>query len=153
MEDDAKDPDLLVGTSRGLGYGYVMLYLNTAGTFGVPDTSGYYFGDFTQSRWPDDYVEAEGEVLSLGTLRLNNDIFPDVTYGTRSSSLYTGDIFVLPAYSTLPVAGTKINTSSPGEIISIGVADFNKDGRPDIVVGTRSSATQGRLIAYFGRAL
>lgn len=153
MEDDARDPDILVGTSYAANTGRVLLYLNTNGTLGVADTTGYAFGPYTTPRWPDDYVEAGGEVLSLGTLRLNNDIFPDVTYGTRSSSLYTGDLFVLPAYGTLPVAGTKINTSSPGEIVTIGVADFNKDGRPDIVVGTRSSASQGRLIAYFGREL
>ncbi|MDD3642006.1 MAG: SdrD B-like domain-containing protein, partial [Candidatus Krumholzibacteria bacterium] len=151
MEDDANDPDLLVATSSGPNVGSVLLFHNSYGVYGVADTTGAAFPDQTMPRWPDDYVDAQGEALSLGTLRLNNDIFPDVTYGTRNSSLYMGDVFVLPAYSTLPENGTKINKTSPGEIVTIGVADFNKDGRPDIVVGTRSSATQGRLIAYFGR--
>ena len=82
---------------------------------------------------------------------MNNDIFPDLAYGTRNSTVFTGNLYVLPAYGTLPMYGTQINQSDSGEIISIDVADFNKDNRPDIVVGTRSTATQGRLVAYFGR--
>jgi hypothetical protein len=73
-----------------------------------------------------------------------------VTFGTRSSQFYTGDIYILPSYGTLPSGGEQINRTASGEIISIDVADFNKDSRPDIVVGTRSSVTQGRLVAYFG---
>jgi 3D (Asp-Asp-Asp) domain-containing protein len=88
--------------------------------------------------------------LCLTTLYLNNDLFPDVAYGTRSSAAYTGDVYILPAYGTLPPAGTKINVTNSGEIITMDVADFNKDNRPDIVVGTRDSATHGILVVYFG---
>jgi hypothetical protein len=82
---------------------------------------------------------------------VNNDVFPDVAYGTRSSSLFTGDIYILPGYGTLPPSGQKINQVVSGEVITMDVADFNRDNRPDIVVGTRTSATQGRLVAYFGK--
>ncbi|MFO7915002.1 MAG: SdrD B-like domain-containing protein [Candidatus Krumholzibacteriales bacterium] len=152
-EDDLGDHDFIAGVTYADNQGRVMLYNNTAGVFGVPDTLGHVFTPETTPRLPDDYLYGPGEVLSLGILRVNNDIYPDVVYGTRSSSLYTGNIYVLPAYGTLPPSGTKINKTEAGEIISIDVADFNKDGRPDIVVGTRSSATQGKLVAYFGREL
>jgi hypothetical protein len=129
----------------------ILLWLNTAGTLGIPDTTGYAFQPDETPNWPDDYVNAQGEALSLGVLHVNNDVFPDIAYGTRATSLYTGDIYILPAYGTLPVLGQKINQTVSGEIITMDVADFNWDNRPDIVVGTRTSATQGRLVAYFGK--
>lgn len=153
-EDDGGDPDIVAAVSSNAGQGYVALWLNDgAGTFGIPDTTGYAFPADVTPMWADDGLFAEGEALSLAILSVNNDVFPDVAYGTRSSVFYTGDIYVLPAYGTLPVSGTKINTTESGEIITMDVADFNKDNRPDIVVGTRSSATQGKLVAFFGREL
>ncbi len=151
MEDDLGDPDVIAATSNALNAGTVLLWLNTSGTLGVPDTTGYTFQPAETQNWPDDYVDAQGEALSLAILHVNNDVFPDVAYGTRNSVLYTGDIYILPAYGTLPVLGQKINPSVSGEIITMDVADFNWDNRPDIVVGTRTSATEGRLVAYFGK--
>jgi len=151
MEDDGGDPDIVAATTIADNSGMVLLWLNTAGTFGIPDTTGFTFGPQEIHNMPDDFVDAGGEALSLDVIRVNNDVYPDICFGTRSSSLYAGDIYILPAYGTLPENGTKINTSDLGEIISIAVADFNKDSRPDIVVGTRSSVTQGRLVAFFGK--
>ncbi|MCD6379723.1 VCBS repeat-containing protein [bacterium] len=153
MEDSNGDPDIVVAVNTKANEGEILLWLNDGGTFGVPDTTGYIFPPDVTANMPDDYVITDGEALSLAILNVNNDVFPDIAYGTRSSSLYTGDVYVLPTYGTLPMNGTKINQTASGEIISIDVADFNKDSRPDIVVGTRSSATQGRLVAYFGREL
>jgi hypothetical protein len=152
-EDDLGDDDFIAGVTYAANGGRVMLYNNDAGIFGVPDTLGHTFSPETTPKLPSDYLYGPGEILSLGFLRVNNDVYPDVTYGTRSSSLYTGNIYVLPAYGTLPSAGIQINKTEAGEIVSIDVADFNKDGRPDIVVGTRSSATEGKLVAFFGREL
>ncbi|HMA77238.1 MAG TPA: SdrD B-like domain-containing protein [Candidatus Krumholzibacteriaceae bacterium] len=152
-EDDLGDQDIIAGVSYGESLGRVMLWNNEAGIFGLPDTLGLSFEPETTPRLPSDYVDAGGEVLSLSIIRVNNDIYPDVTYGTRSSSSYTGNIYVLPAYGTLPVSGIQINKTEAGEIISIDTGDFNKDSRPDIVVGTRSSATQGKLVAFFGSDL
>lgn len=154
MEDDGGDPDIIAAVSSGANIGVVVLWLNNGtGTFGVPDTTGFAFGPNDMPRWPDDGVNAYGEALSMAIVSVNNDVFPDVAYGTRSSEFYTGDIYILPAYGTLPSSGIKINSTESGEIITMDVADFNKDNRPDIVVGTRSSATQGKLVAYFGREL
>ncbi|MBU8922425.1 MAG: VCBS repeat-containing protein [Bacteroidales bacterium] len=153
QEDDSGDPDIVASMSMGPNFGFIMLWNNDGGVFGEPDTTGFVFGPKETPNFPTDWVDAMGEPLSMGLLYVNNDVFPDITYGTRSSSLYTGDIYILPSYGTLPENGFKINTTDLGEIISIDVADFNKDSRPDIVVGTRSSATQGKLVAYFGREL
>lgn len=152
-EDDGNDPDIIAAVTTADNVGLVLLWLNTAGTFGIPDTTEFGFEPEVTPNGFDDYVDANGEALSLGILHVNNDLFPDVVYGTRSSSLYTGDIYVLASYGTFPSSGQKINRTESGEIVTIDVADFNKDSRPDIVVGTRSSATQGRLVAYFGREL
>ena len=152
-EDDAGDPDIVAAMSMGTGFGFVMLWNNTGGKFGEPDTTGFAFGPHEVPNFPTDWVEAHGEALSLGILHVNNDVFPDITFGTRTSSVYTGDLYILPAYGTLPENGVRINSTEIGEIISIAVADFNKDSRPDIVVGTRSSAAQGKLVAFFGREL
>lgn len=151
MEDDTGDDDIVAALTMGENYGYVMLWLNESGTMGIQDTTGYNFGSEVVATLPDDWVYAEGEALSLASLHINNDVFPDLVYGTRNSTVYTGNIYVLAAYGTLPEHGEQINMTDSGEIISIDVADFNKDARPDIVVGTRSTATQGRLVAYFGR--
>jgi len=152
-EDDANDVDILAATSSSALNGLVLLWLNTGGTFGSPDTLGYAFNPEETPNWPDDFVTGAGEVLSLAILHVNNDVFPDVAYGTRSSALFAGNIYILPSYGTLPTYGQKINQVASGEIITMDVADFNKDNRPDIVVGTRTSATQGRLVAYFGKEL
>ena len=154
MEDDGDDTDFIAAVSSAASEGHVLLWLNDgSGVFGIPDTTGYSFGPDITPKWPDDGLYAEGEVLSLAVLSINNDVFPDVAYGTKSSAFYTGDIYVLPAFGTLPTNGIKINTTDSGEIITMDVADFNKDNRPDIVVGTRSSATQGKLVAFFGREM
>ena len=87
----------------------LLLWLNTAGVFGLPDTTGYAFQPQETPNWPDDYVVAEGEALSLALLHVNNDLFPDIAYGTRSSVLYTGDIYILPATARCHVQGQKIN--------------------------------------------
>ncbi len=153
MEENTGDPDLVVATTIAANSGLVLLYLNDAGTFGEPDTTGYFFGPDVVPNLPSDWVIAGGEALSLAITKLNNDVYPDIVYGTRSSILYTGDLYILPTYGTLSKSAIRINETQHGEIISIDVTDFNWDKDPDIVVGTRSSATQGKLVAFFGQGL
>jgi hypothetical protein len=151
MNDDDGYHDIVAAVTTGNNTGYIRLWLNEMGTIGVQDTTGYSFADDVRPTLPDDYVYAEGEALSLAVIYINNDVFPDLAYGTRNSNVYTGNVYVLATYGTLPAHGVQINNTSLGEVVSLAVADFNKDSKPDIVVGTRSSATEGRLIAYFGR--
>jgi prepilin-type N-terminal cleavage/methylation domain-containing protein len=155
MEDDGGDYDLLAAFAGMNDIGGVTLWLNDgSGTFGIPDTLGNspYPPQVTENL-PDDYVEIEGYVQTIATLRVNNDVFPDLAIGTRSSDFYTGDLWVLPGYGTLPSMGIKINATNNGEIVTMDIADFNRDGRPDIILGTRTSATEGSLVAYFGKEL
>ena len=153
MEDDGGDYDLLAAYAGMNDIGGVTLWLNDGtGTFGIPDTTGKtpYPPQVTKS-FPDDVVEINGVVQVIETFNVNNDIYPDIAIGTKSSEFYTGDLFVLPAYGTLPSVGTKINVTNTGEIVTMDIADLNRDGRHDIVFGTRSSATEGSLIIYFGK--
>jgi len=155
MEDDGGDFDLLAAYAGMNDIGGVTLWLNDgSGTFGIPDTVGNTpFPPQTVPNFPDDYVEIEGDVKAIEILRVNNDVFPDLAIGTKTSDFYTGDIWILPAYGTLPSVGIKINATNNGEIVTMDVADFNRDGRPDIVLGTRTSAAKGSLVAYFGKEL
>jgi prepilin-type N-terminal cleavage/methylation domain-containing protein len=149
-EDDANDLDIVAGVSTGANTGRIVEWLNSAGTFGLPDTTGYSFPASITPRWPDDWLDAGGEPLCLASLNINNDVFPDIAYGTRSSSVYTGDIYVLACYGTMPPGGQKINSLNSGEAIAMDIADFNQDAKPDIVVGTRVNSTRGVLVVYFG---
>ncbi len=56
---------------------------------------------------------------------------------------------MLKTFGLLPTHGHQLNNVSAGEVNTIDLADFNKDLRVDIVVGTRTSITQGKLVVYF----
>jgi hypothetical protein len=50
----------------------------------------------------------------------------------------------------LPSSGRQLNSSQYiGEVVTMDIGDFNSDNLKDVVVGTRSSATQGKLLIYF----
>ncbi len=150
MEDDARDPDILAVSSSAANTGYVTLWLNTGGAFGVPDSTGYAFPGDVSAVWPNDFHTPGAEVLSLAAARVNPDIFPEVFFGTRSSAFYQGDVFVMETFGMLPSSGRRLNTSNTiGEAVTMDIGDFNLDGWKDLVVGTRSSATQGKLLVYF----
>jgi type II secretory pathway pseudopilin PulG len=150
MEDDGGDVDILAGMSSSANLGWLACWYNTEGAFGVEDTTGYAFPEGVTARWPNDAVAPNAEVLSLATGRVNPDIFPEIFFGTRNSSFYQGDCYVMETFGMLPTAGRKLNSSSTiGEVVTMELADFNKDNLTDLVVGTRYSATQGKLIIYF----
>jgi type II secretory pathway pseudopilin PulG len=150
MEDDQGDPDILVGTSASAAYGYVVLWHNTKGEFGAPDSTGYLFPKNVTPNFPNDSVSQGGEVLSLAAERINPDIFPEVFYGTRASAFYTGDVYMMETFGTLPSQGRQLNTTGYiGEVVTMSLGDFNLDNWKDLVVGTRSSSTQGKLLVYF----
>jgi type II secretory pathway pseudopilin PulG len=150
MEDDQGDPDLLVGTSASANYGFVVLWQNTAGKFGAPDDTGFLFPPGVTPNFPQDMIAQGGEVLSLAAARVNADIFPEVFYGTRASSFYTGDVYVMETFGMLPSSGRQLNTTGYiGEVVTMSLGDFNLDNWTDLVVGTRSSSTQGKLMVFF----
>jgi uncharacterized protein (DUF2141 family) len=150
MEDDGGDIDILAGMSSAPNAGWLACWHNTEGTFGREDTLGYVFPAGVAQRWPNDAVAPNAEVLSLTAARVNPDVFPEVFFGTRKTSFYTGDAQVMETFGMLPTSGRLLNTTSTiGEVVTMQLGDFNLDNLQDLVVGTRSSSTQGKLIIYF----
>jgi hypothetical protein len=99
--------------------------------------------------FPNDTADPDGSPLSLTALRIDNDVFPDLAVGTRNGSSYTGAVVTYRAFGFLPLNGTVISSSGSGEVVTITSDDFNKDGAPDIAVGTRVSSTAGKVVIYF----
>ena len=143
LEDSNNDLDVLVGTSTGANMGEIELWLNQgSGNFGVFDA--------VDSTWSNsDSTVASGEVLSLGAALVNPDIYPDVCAGTKTSAAYQGSLKVYLGFGFLPSSGTEWSGSEIGEVTTLDTNDFNKDGKTDIVVGTRTSSTSGKLVVYF----
>jgi hypothetical protein len=150
MEDDGRDRDILAAIATAPNTGGVFLWHNNGGVFGKIDTTGaMMFGQEVMSSYPTAVYNAQGEALSIETAFINRDIFPDVIVGNKKSAFYTGDIYLLKTFGMLPTQGIQMNSNLSGEVITIDAADFNKDNKMDVVVGTRSSSTQGKLIIYF----
>lgn len=141
-EDNQNDTDLVVGTSKALGTGVVELWLNDGGKFGTSDGAG----GFVVSDW----VDSGGEVLSMSTTKLDIDVFPDVVVGLRTAS-YSGRLDVYRGIGYLPSTGTAWSSTSTGELVALSVNDFNIDGKKDVAAGTRTAATTGQLIVFFGQ--
>jgi len=70
--------------------------------------------------------------------------------GTRSA-LYSGTVLLYRAYGYLPSSPAQISGLNVGEVITMTNADYNKDGAPDLAVGTRTSATSGKVVIYFNQ--
>lgn len=150
MEDDGRDPDILAAVATAPNTGGVFLWHNNGGVFGNIDTTeALKYGVDVMPAYPHDVFNALGEGLSIETAHINRDIFPDVIVGNRKSAFYTGDLYLLKTFGMLPTDGILMNSNLSGEVITIDAADFNKDNKTDVVVGTRTSSTQGKLIIYF----
>lgn len=141
MEDDQGDLDIVLGTEISSTVGRVEVWHNNGNNaFGT---------DVTGTLLPNDTSDPGGAPLSIQALRIDNDVFPDLVVGTRNGSSYTGDVVIYRAFGFLPLNGTVISTSGSGEVVTITSDDFNKDGAPDIAVGTRVSSSAGKVVVYF----
>jgi type II secretory pathway pseudopilin PulG len=149
MEDNQGDPDIIAAHSMSANSGVVLLWHNTNGFFGERDTTGAYYGPEVTPSIPSDIFYPYGECLSIDIAHINRDLFPDVLVGTKTSDYYTGDLLLLKTYGVFPTYGIQLNESAVGEVNTIDMADFNKDNKNDIVIGTRTSITQGKLVIYF----
>ncbi|HXS09344.1 MAG TPA: hypothetical protein VN852_05110, partial [Candidatus Krumholzibacteria bacterium] len=103
----------------------------------------------TDAKVPDNFYDAGGEALSVASSRLDGDLFPELIIGTRSSLFYTGDLVVIQEAGTKNEKIMNVKVNVAGEVVTIDVADMNKDSYSDIVVTTRTSASAGKLAIYF----
>jgi len=141
MEDDGGDLDIVLGTQLSETTGRIEVWHNAGdNTFGNVESG---------TRVASDTADPGGSPLSLVALRIDNDIFPDIAVGTRNGASYTGAVVTYRAFGFLPLNGTVISSNGGGEVVTITSDDFNKDGAPDIAVGTRVSSTAGKVVIYF----
>jgi hypothetical protein len=141
--------DIMVGVSEAKNVGGVQVWLNKGGVYGVDDETGYSYDPDTEAKVPDTYYNAGGEALAVRAARLDLDLYPELIIGTRSSLFYTGDLLVIQEPGTKNEKTTNVKVNVAGEVVTIDVADMNKDSSQDIVVTTRTSATAGKLAIYF----
>jgi hypothetical protein len=141
MEDDSRDVDIVVGTAL----------TNTSGVVEVwHHRQSYEFGAGNYGTVePSDRADPGGAPLSLAAATADNDIFPDLLVGTRISEAYDGQVVLYRAYGYLPDSGDVISSMGVGEIVTMTVADFNKDGAPDLATGTRTSPSTGKVVVFF----
>lgn len=150
LQNDGKgEPDILVATTQSPNVGAVQVWLNKDGVYGLDDKTGYTYNSDEDQKVPDRTYSTSGEALCVAMSRLDADVYPEIIIGTRSSSFYTGDLWVVqePGTSNEKVTNVKVNVA--GEVVSFDIADMNLDGYKDIVVTTRTSASAGKLAIYF----
>ena len=148
MEDDQSDPDILAAVITNSSAGEILMWHNNNGVFGLPDTT-HAFSVYVTPNLPHDNFNPLAACITVDAAPINRDIYPEVVFGTRSSTFYTGDIYVLKTFGMLPRSGIQLNSSSVGEVNTLDLADFNKDSKLDVVAGTRTSVSQGKLVIYF----
>lgn len=142
-------PDIMAAISEAKNVGGVQVWLNKNGVYGVDDKTGFVYDQDTDAKVPDHYYLAGGEALSVAAARLDADLFPELIVGTRSSLFYTGDLLVIQEPGTKNERTMNVKVNVAGEVVTIDVADMNKDTFSDIVVTTRTSASAGKLAIYF----
>jgi type II secretory pathway pseudopilin PulG len=150
LQNDGKgEPDILVATTQSQNVGAVQVWLNKDGVYGLDDKTSYVYNSDEDQKVPDKTYNTSGEALCVAMSRLDADVYPEIIIGTRSSSFYTGDLWVIqePGTNNEKITNVKINVA--GEVVSFDIADMNLDSFKDIVVTTRTSASAGKLAIYF----
>ncbi len=150
LQNDGKgEPDILVATTQSSNVGAVQVWLNKDGVYGIDDKTGYVYNSDEDHKVPDRSYSTSGEALCVAMSRLDADVYPEIIIGTRSSSFFTGDLWVIQEPGTKNERVTNVKVNVAGEVVSFDIADMNLDGYKDIVVTTRTSASAGKLAIYF----
>jgi prepilin-type N-terminal cleavage/methylation domain-containing protein len=142
-------PDIMVAISEAKNVGGVQVWYNKNGVYGVDDKTGFKYDADTDAKVPDHYYVAGGEALCVAAAPLDADIYPELIIGTRNSLFYTGDLLIVQEPGTKNEKTSNVKVNVAGEVVTIDVADMNKDSFSDIVVTTRTSASAGKLAIYF----
>ena len=136
------------GTSVAKPYnqGFVVLTGNGNGTFG---TSPIITTTYSSATAP---TTANPDTIAV-IADLNNDEIPDLIVNVPAFSVSTGattslQVFVGNGDGTFKAPGTVSATGNP--TISVEVADFNKDGKPDLAFLAETSSSQAELVIALG---
>jgi prepilin-type N-terminal cleavage/methylation domain-containing protein len=143
-------PDLVTATKASAdGNWYVWFNQNTSGNEGFFPAS-YSPG---QNYWTYDH----GDCQAVLTLDCAGGAMPDVIVGTKSPTAGTGTIEVwsnsdaaTPTFTRqeiYPAAGA-IPGGTLGEVTAMKLGDMDGDGRPDLIVGTRTGNYSGELLVF-----
>ncbi|MBI5711694.1 MAG: prepilin-type N-terminal cleavage/methylation domain-containing protein [Candidatus Eisenbacteria bacterium] len=141
-------PDLVTGTQNATaGNLFVWLNQNTS------NNEGYFPLSYSQAYRTQD----AGDVQSVLTMDCAGGAMPDLIVGTRSPLAGTGTIEIwqsndaaIPAFTrqeVYPPAGG-IPGNALGAVAAMALADFDGDGRRDLVVGTRTGTYNGELLFF-----
>lgn len=142
LEDVDNDKDIVIGTKTGDWTGKVEIWHNNNdGTFGNGDATPTYIAEVDS-----------GAVQCIGLARLYPDVYPDIVVGLKTSVDYIGKALLYDlAYGKFPVGGPTDPAGGfyTGEMVTLSIADFDKDGKNDFIIGERTSATVGHLLIFF----
>lgn len=144
-------PDLVTGT-KYVAAGNFFIWYNQ----GTSGNEGYFPTTYSAGK---NYKTADnGDVQSVLTLDCAGGVGTDqvdVIVGTKSPTaglgtveIWQSDNAVTPTFSrveTYPPAGP-MGAGTLGEVTCMALADFDGDGRRDLVIGTRLSDYRGQLI-------
>ncbi len=153
LDSDAtwkKRPDVVSGTKNvASGNFFVWLNQNTSGNYGILPT--------TYSTGLNYRTTDAGDVQSVLSLDCAGGAMPDLIVGTKSPTANSGTIeiwqnsdAVSPTFSQqeiYPSAGS-IPGNKLGEVNAMILADLNADGRKDLIVGTKTSASGGEIMIF-----
>lgn len=141
FDDNSSRPDIVVAAKTSDISGGIELWVqHEDGRFGILNEG---FRSF------DDYMYTEGAPIVVYAYPMDNDMFPDLLIGTRTSSIYQGDFELARTFGYLPAHATPITNTSLGAVVTMTLNDFNMDNAMDLAVGTQNSATEGQVVIFF----
>ncbi len=141
FDDNSGRPDIVVASATSEFSGGIELWVqHEDGRFGLVNEGARSF---------DDYMYTSGAPLVMFAHNMDNDMFPDILIGTRTSTSYQGDFELARTFGFLPAHATPITNANLGAVVTMTLNDFNMDNAMDLAVGTQNSATEGQVVIFF----
>ena len=146
--DEKERPDLVTGTKYTASGNFFVWYNQGSG-----GNHGYFPSTYNAGR---NYTTANnGDVQALLALDCAGGSELDLIVGSKSATAGQGSVEIWQSDNATTPAFTRVETYPPagplgagtmGEVTCMALADFDGDGRKDLVIGTRLSDYTGQLI-------